>query len=498
MNTTKINYSSTWQNFSGDLLIILCAESYVWPKDMHSILDIYNRLAECGDFKGKKSESVLYYPTKADGVDAKRILFLGLGSKPCSDLSRDDFRELGGAVSKSASKSKAKDINIIFPEFKNVSLVDMIEPVIEGVLLGDYRFNKYKKADKKNPAFTGIVNLDITAPRINKACKQAVVRAEIAARCGLDARDMANEPGNFWTPFHFARYAMKLAKHSSLKCSVLESDDLIELGMGGLLGVNQGSKEKPKMIILEHKPKKFSKTILLVGKGLTFDSGGISLKPGAGMQDMKYDMCGGAAAITAMKAVAKEKPGVRVISIIPATDNMPGGEALKPGDIIKHFGGTTAEIINTDAEGRLILADALAYGVKKYSPDYVVDLATLTGAVIIGLGHHHTGLISNNDELTAMVGDAASKAGEPVWRLPLTDAYRKQIKSEVADIKNTGGREAGTITAAAYLEKFIGDTPWVHLDIAGTAWNFTDKKYIPKGPSGTGARTLIELIRSLG
>lgn len=265
--------------------------------------------------------------------------------------------------------------------------------------------------------------------------------------------------------------------------------------MGGILAVNKGSVDPAKLVVLEYKPKKYSQTIMLVGKGLTFDSGGVSLKPAAGMQDMKHDMCGGAAVLGVMKVVAREKPAVRVVGLVPTTDNMMSGSATKPGDIITHYNGITSEVINTDAEGRLILADALAYGNEKYQPDCIVDLATLTGAVIICLGHNRTGLLSNNDKLSELITQAAAKAGEPVWRLPIDEEHIKQIDSRVADIKNTGGREAGTITAAAYLQKFVGDTPWVHLDIAGTAWNFSKKNYVPEGPSGIGVRTLTEFIR---
>jgi leucyl aminopeptidase len=249
-------------------------------------------------------------------------------------------------------------------------------------------------------------------------------------------------------------------------------------------------------VVLEYISDKKNPTLMLVGKGLTFDSGGISLKPAKGMEDMKYDMCGGAAVITTMQVVGEERPGnVNVVALVPATDNMSGAAALKPGDIITHFGGKTSEVINTDAEGRLILADALAWGIKTYAPDAVVDLATLTGAVIIGLGHHKTGLLSNNETLAQRVSAAGERSGEPFWRLPLGPEYSKQLKSEVADLKNIGGRSAGTITAAAYLQEFTGDTPWAHCDIAGTAWNFTEKSYVPKGPSGITVRTLVTLIR---
>jgi leucyl aminopeptidase len=309
---------------------------------------------------------------------------------------------------------------------------------------------------------------------------------------------MANEPGNCWTPRHFAKYAEKMAKELKLQCTILEKSHMSQLGMGGILAVNKGSEEAPKVVILEYTPEKKADTVdtvLLVGKGLTFDSGGISLKPAQGMMDMKYDMCGGAAVLSAMEAVVREKPAIRVVTIVPSTDNMAGGGAVKPGDVITHYGGITSEIENTDAEGRLILADALAYGIEKYHPACVIDLATLTGAVIIALGHHYTGLLSNNDRLAEKLIDAGKICGEPLWRLPLGEVYVKQLKSKVADLKNTGGRPAGCITAAEYLHQFVGKVPWAHLDIAGTAWDFTEKTYIPKGPSGVGVRTLVELLR---
>jgi leucyl aminopeptidase len=249
------------------------------------------------------------------------------------------------------------------------------------------------------------------------------------------------------------------------------------------------------MVILEYRPAHPVATLLLVGKGLTFDSGGISLKPSAGMEEMKYDMAGGAAVMGLMEAVGEERPDLRIIAMVPATDNMGGGAAVKPGDIITHYNGLSSEIVNTDAEGRLILADALAYGIEQFTPDFVVDLATLTGAVIVGLGHHRTGLLATDDDLANRLLAAGERSGEPLWRLPLGPEYSKQIESSVADLKNSGGRSAGTITAAAYLQKFVGDTPWAHLDIAGTAWEFTEKSYIPKGPSGIGVRTLLELVR---
>ncbi len=500
MSAAEIKFVKDWSRFSGDLLVFVLPETPSFKKSEKGIEALYKTLELNDDFKGKEGQEALFYPKTLSGCDvkAKRIMFAGLGVLGCvDDIIRDTVRQTGGQIAQVAAKVKAEKVLVVLPELSKLKEADFIEPLVEGVVLGDYRFPKYKKQNDKEKPFSGIKVLSLTPVKVTNAIRQAVVKARVSAVSGKAARDMANEPGNGWTPTHFAEYAKKIAKNSSLSVKVLEKKEMQKLGMGGIIGVNQGSTEAPKLVILEHSPKKAKKTILLVGKGLTFDSGGVSLKPGAGMQDMKYDMCGGAAVMCAMQAVAEEEPNVRVIGIVPSTDNMPGGAALKPGDIINHYGGITSEIINTDAEGRLILADALAYGIEKYSPDYVCDVATLTGAVVIALGHHHTGVMSNDDKLVDIAIKAADRAGEPVWRLPLTDQYRKQIESEVADIKNTGGRPAGSITAAAYLEKFVGETPWIHFDIAGTAWDFTEKKYIPKGPSGTCTRTLIEVIRSL-
>jgi leucyl aminopeptidase len=308
---------------------------------------------------------------------------------------------------------------------------------------------------------------------------------------------MANEPGNHWTADHFAQYSLQVSRKYNLKRKVLGLKEITRLKMGGIIGVGQGSKIPPKLIMLEYRSGKKVPTVMLVGKGLTFDSGGISLKPSEGMQDMKYDMCGGSAVLGAMAAIGRMQPGnVDVVAIVPATDNMPGPEALKPGDIIVQYGGKSVEIISTDAEGRLLLADALAYGIEKFKPDAVIDLATLTGAVIIGLGHHRTGLMSNNEGLSQLILSAGEMCGEPLWRLPVGKEYKKDIESKVADLKNVGGRAGGTITAATFLQEFVGETPWAHLDIAGTAWNFTEKSYIPEGPSGTGVRTLIQIIKN--
>jgi leucyl aminopeptidase len=376
----------------------------------------------------------------------------------------------------------------------------MVECLVEGLILGAYSFRKYKHRDKNDPDAPGELQGVELYGKNQTAIKQGAQRGEVAARAACEARNMANEPGNFWTPTHFADHAEQLAKRYGFGCRILGKPELKRLGMGGILGVNQGSEQPPRLVIVEHHPKGGKKpTLLLVGKGLTFDAGGLSLKPSAGMEEMKYDMCGGAAVLAVMQAVGEEKPkNLNIIAMVPATENLPGPAALKPGDLITQYGGKTVEVVNTDAEGRLIVADALAYGVKKYQPDFVVDIATLTGAVVIGLGHHRTGLLTNHDDLCQKLIAAGERSGEPLWRLPLGAEYRKQLDSQVADLKNVGNRDGGTSTAATFLQEFVGETPWAHLDIAGTAWNYTEKSYVPKGPSAVGVRTLLELIRSWG
>jgi leucyl aminopeptidase len=504
MNVPKIVvFGKKVSEFKGDLLVAFVGvdkkNKFICDDFIATVLKQFTGQA---DFKAKNDEQLLLYtPFSQDKafLKAKRLLLIGLGEKISRLKPSELFERLrlaGGNIAKVCKKNKLTEIGFWIPEVKGVEEALMARYLVEGVGLGAYEFSSYKK--KEEDDYQGLKKISLVNVDDEQVVMGEVERGLNSVQATQTARDMANEPGNRWTPSHFAGFATDLADQYKLKCTVIEKGEMEELGMGGILAVNQGSHEAPKLIILEYSPEKPEKTIMLVGKGLTFDSGGISLKPAQGMMDMKYDMCGGAAALAAMEAVAREKPSVRVICLVPSTDNMNGGGAIKPGDVITHYGGVTAEIENTDAEGRLILADALAYGIEKYSPDFVIDLATLTGAVIIALGHHFTGLLSNNKTLTKALKDAASLAGEPLWQLPLHESFAKQIKSEVADIKNTGGRPGGTITAAEYLHTFVGKTPWAHLDIAGTAWDYTSKSYIPKGPSGIAVRTLIEYIRKVG
>ncbi len=491
-----------WQKRKGAELLAVFAEEKRGRAALDERGEDFLPLFAGEDFSAKKEELLEVYPSGKEKLRPyiKRIVLVGLGKsseRKKEAVGRELFRCAGGELAAVCKKRKITCPAVLVPAFDGLCQSDFIEHIIEGIVLGSYRFDKYKTdiKEKKQQA-ASVQEIVLVVEKKSASLQAAAERGELAARATISARDMANEPGNGWTPQHFADFGLTLGRLEDVTCTVFGEKELKELKMGGILGVNQGSAEEPRLVIVDYCPQGYKETVLFVGKGLTFDSGGISLKPGSGMMEMKYDMCGGAAAISAMIAIIAEKPAVRVVCLVPSTDNMPGGSALKPGDVITHYGGITSEIENTDAEGRLILADALAYGVEQYKPDAVIDLATLTGAVIIGLGHHYVGTLSNDDKLCNAVMAAAAKAGEKQWRLPLDELYAKQIKSQVADIKNTGGRPAGTITAAEYLHKFVGKTPWVHLDIAGTAWNYTEKSYIPKGPSGVGVRTLIEFIRA--
>ncbi len=506
MKTSKVVVSKKKiSKYSGSLLVALVAQNEQGTFVLGEILQpLLQSLLQYQEFTGKPEEHILLYPpfgSLAGVLSCRRILLVGVGkfhSLVDTGEKNESLRIAGGIIAAECKIHKIEDVGIDLPGLAGLSDVEAGERLIEGILLGDYRFTKYKTRKKDEDAYIGIKKVELLTDKNNAALRRSVARACNSTFAACVARDMANEPGNGWTPAHFADYAGELAARFDMTCTVLEKSDLMELGMGGVIAVNQGSATPPKVVILEYNPQQKSDTILLVGKGLTFDSGGISLKPAQGMMEMKYDMCGGAAVMTVMEAVGREKPEVRVVAIVPATDNMAGGGAVKPGDVITHYGGITAEIENTDAEGRLILADALAYGIEKFQPDCVIDLATLTGAVVVALGHHYAGILSNNDELVERVMAAGRLCGEPFWRLPMGEMYYKQIKSQIADIKNTGGKHAGTITAAEYLRQFVGNVPWVHLDIAGTAWEFTEKSYIPKGPSGFGVRTLITLLRQWG
>jgi leucyl aminopeptidase len=370
------------------------------------------------------------------------------------------------------------------------------QAITEGALLGAYTFRKHQTKEAEHGEIKQLTIVDAAKSK-SPALKQGCHKGRILAEATNLARDMVNEPPNYMTPADMAEMAAKLAETHGLEISVLEREQMQELGMGAVLGVAQGSQQAPKFIVLRYKGRDSDETdVALIGKGVTFDSGGISIKPSEGMGDMKGDMAGGAAVIAAISAIAQLKSKTNVMALIAATENLPGGSALKPGDILTAMDGKTIEIISTDAEGRLTLADALGYA-KKHGAKLIVDVATLTGAMRVALGDVCTGAFGNNQELVDKVIAAGAEAGEKIWQMPMYEEYKEQNKSDVADIKNTGGRYGGAITAAQFLAEFAGDTPWVHLDIAGPSMSEKQRSYLTKGATGVPVRTLVNLALSL-
>jgi leucyl aminopeptidase len=374
-----------------------------------------------------------------------------------------------------------------------IGLEASAKAITEGALLGLYSFNKYRKSD-----YEDIEEMLIVAAEREQVptIEVSIDKGRIVAAATNLARDMVNEPANYMTPSRMAEIAKEIAGRYNLKFRVFDREDMETMGMGALLGVARGSNQPPKLITLTYKGDEHSeKTLGFLGKGITFDSGGISIKPSEGMEDMKADMAGAAAVIAALGAIAQLKPKINVAAIVPATENLPSGTALKPGDILKAMNGKTIEVISTDAEGRLILADALSYAVKQgLSP--LIDLATLTGACRVALGVLYGGVFGNDQNLVHRVLKAAERTGERLWQMPLPEEYKEQMKSEVADIKNTGNRYGGAITAALFLAEFANSTPWVHLDIAGPRLSNKESGYMVKGAAGFGVRTLVELALS--
>ena len=428
------------------------------------------------------------------GKYAKRILLAGLGKK--EDMTKDTIRFVTGKIAQKAQELKLKEFSIISPPSFVIDPISAVSQIVEGCKMALYKFDKFKaEKTEKSPDLTIIVS---KSNNISKAIKIS----EIVADGVIFTKSIANLPPNECTPSTLASFAKDISKNNKMKCNIISKLELKKRGFGGISAVGQGSKNEPKLIILEHnKGSRNEKPIVLVGKAVTFDTGGISLKPGDKMDEMKFDKCGGCTVLGIMKAVSELKLPINVIGIIPSVENMPGGESYRPGDIIKLYGGKTAEILNTDAEGRLILADALAYGEKQYSPKIIMDFATLTGACIVALGTNVAAIVSNNEKLTKAINESSKRTSEEIWELPLNQDYMDMIKSDVADMKNVGiGRSAGTITAAAFLRNSINNTPWIHFDIAGVAWTQTatkEKPYNPKGATGFGVRLILDYLQKL-
>jgi len=453
-----------------------------------------SQLIKQGEIKGKLNEVTLLH--SLGRLPASRIVVTGLGKKP--ELSVNKVR---GAVAETCRRLRHKGVANVATiaqgaGINGISLESAAQAVTEGALLGLYAFRRYKT--KKENNFGEIKQLLIAGSEKEKPLlEKAIVRGRILAEAANRARDMVNEPANYMTPGQMAEAARQLAKSYGLEVEVLEREQMAAAGMGALLGVAQGSQQPPKFIVLSYKGSDSDEiAVALVGKGITFDSGGISIKPSAGMAEMKGDMAGGAAVMSALSAIAQLKPKTNVMAVVPATENLPSGSALKPGDILTAMNGKTIEVLNTDAEGRLILADALSYA-RKHDAKAIVDVATLTGACRVALGTVCSGAFSNNQELTDRIITAGKEAGEYIWQLPMYDEYNEQLKSDIADIKNIGNSYGGAITGAKFLAEFVDDTPWVHLDIAGTSDTDKEKGYLVKGATGVPVRTLVNLVLSL-
>ncbi len=435
-----------------------------------------------------KLNKTLILPTYGK-IRAKRIMLVGLGAK--KDVTPDKVRQASGTTASIARDTGIREIASVIDSISN----EWYQAYTEGCLLSLYKFQKYKNIPAEEKKELKSLTLLLSDKKALASTRMAVKHGQIIADAVCFTRDLINTPPQDKAPAVLADTAKKLARELDIQCKVLSKPELQKLGMGGLLGVSQGSNQPPKFIILDYNPNvKNQDTIVLVGKGLTFDSGGICLKPAKDMDQMKCDMSGGAAVMGAIKAISKMNLPQHVVGLIPCTENMPGGSAIKPGDIIKFHSGKTAEVANTDAEGRLILADALAYA-EKYKPSAVIDLATLTGSCIIALGTFATGMLGNNEELKKRIRISGEKSWERVWELPLWEEYQEQIKSDIADIKNIGGPYAGAITAACFLSKFTEKYPWAHLDIAGTSWCDKNGAYTQKGATGVGVRLLVQLVQ---
>lgn len=439
---------------------------------------------------GKRGEQLLVPNTGNLGIAASSVLLLGVGKR--AELKIDDLRRAAGKVARQLAKrgTVATALAQTLPR----SPADAVQAVVEGQILGAYRFDRYKTSSEEGPDRLGTYTV-LGSPRWDtRTVKGAVARAEVVATSVCFARDLVNTPARDLTPSALADAARAMAEEVGLEVKIWDERELAEGGFGGILGVGQGSVNPPRLIELAYRGAATSQPpIALTGKGISFDSGGLSIKTSEGMETMKDDMGGAAAVLGAMRAIALLKPKLNVIAAIPSAENMPSGSATRPGDVLRHRGGKTSEVLNTDAEGRLVLADALAYLTEK-RPRAIVDAATLTGACMVALGEELWGLFTTDRALGRALLSAGEAVGEPGWELPLHRPYRKLIDSEVADVKNVGKRYGGAITAALFLAEFVGDVPWAHLDIAGPAFTDSAGDYWPKGATGVPVRTLVAYL----
>jgi leucyl aminopeptidase len=470
---------------------------------------IIKRALDSGDLRGQSSERVLLYPDSPKrGARPPRILLLGVGAR--EDLDLEGIRRYAGAAASESRARKLLRVGLLAPRGRRILETDCAAALSEGALLGAYRFERFKSS-----GHTGRGKASVSTPRTctlffdpQESVERVLVTdlrsrsraASLAADCQNLARDLSNTPGNALPPAGLSREARKIARETGMTCHVIRGAELERGGFSALLAVGGGSVNAPQLIVLEHRGAraKASKAapLCLVGKGITFDSGGISIKPSANMADMKHDMSGAATVLGTMRAAALLKLPLHVVGVIAAAENLPSATAYRPGDVVKSRAGKTIEIGNTDAEGRVVLADAIDYAVKRFAPAAMVDLATLTGAAMMAFGPWATAALGNDDDLLRALRDAGDEAGERIWPMPLLREHSEAIKSSVADIRNIGGPQAGVSTAGAFLKEFVGETPWVHLDIAGTAWTAQRSAYHRQGATGVGVRTLLAWMAS--
>ena len=440
--------------------------------------NVLSKAMDLGDVKGKSGETNMFY------INGQRILLIGLGKK--DKFNASGVRLAAGKASRAAISKKVDSVAVECFCFG----LDSCQAMGEGLVLGSYQFLDYKTKDEKN--------FELKSAIVIGCNHDEIMKGAAIGKAVCFARDLANHPGNVTTPSRLAEEAGEIAKEGGMKLTVFDRKEITAMGMGALAGVAQGTDEPPKFIVLEYFGADESQNPkILVGKGLTFDAGGISIKPSSKMDEMKYDMCGSAVVLGVFKALAALKPKLNVVGIVPSTENLVGAKAYKPGDILTAYNGKTIEVLNTDAEGRLILADGLSYASKHYEPEYILDFATLTGAVLVALGHVAAGVLGTDEDLMQLVKESSVNAEEKVWELPLWPEFRKQVKSKIADVKNMGAaRQAGTIAGAAFLKEFVGESiPWVHFDIAGTAWGGKPTSIDPKGSAtGWGVRLVLDLI----
>lgn len=491
----KISFSKSALPKSGAVVVGVYADRTLSPSAAQ--LDeatggTLTRAMEAARFDGKSDQTVTLLCPGGVGLD--RVIALGLGDPAALDSAA--WKTFGGNACAAllSGNEKAASILLDAPDDSELDIASIAANVAFGARLRSYRFDKYRTKESKDDK-PSLSKLEICSAASSDA-KKAFEAFDAVADGVFLTRDLQSEPANILGPQELAKECSKLEK-MGVKVTVLGEKDMRKLGMGALLGVGQGSARESQLVVMEWQgaSDKNSAPLAIVGKGVCFDSGGISLKPPANMEDMKWDMGGAGVTVGLLKALAGRKAKANVVGLVGLVENMPSGTAQRPGDVVTSMSGQTIEVINTDAEGRLVLSDVLTYCQKEYKPQAIVDLATLTGAIIISLGGEHAGLFSNNDTLAQSLTETGLETGEKLWRMPLGDVYDKQLKSDIADMKNTGGREAGSITAAQFLQRFIeNDTPWAHLDIAGVTWGKKDTPLVPKGATAFGVRLLDTLV----